>query len=558
MNICSYFRDYLGEHLESSHFVFEPSKNSSHGDLATNAAMVLSKLLKKSPQDLAQHIINILKQHPDIESTESAGPGFINIKLSKSFWYTQLLFILKQGESYGEGALTQNINVEFVSVNPTGPLHAGHARNAVLGDVLASLLQKAGCQVVREYYINDAGGQIKALGKSLLVRYKQALGMPLETFTEDMYGGDYLIPVAQSLVRDHGDQLLQRSDFLEFLQDYGVTAMMNNIREDLKSIGVHMDIFTSEKEILAAQRLDEALELLKARGDIYVGTLTPPKGHVIEDWEERPQTLFRSTTYGDDIDRPFKKSDDSWTYFAGDIGYHYDKIQRGYDVLINVFGADHAGYVVRLSSAVKALGQENFEIKTCQLVNFLENGKPVRMSKRQGAFVTLRDIVKRVGKDAARYMMVSRHHDMGIDFDFEKVVEKTHENPVFYIQYAHARICSVQRHARSLFPDLEDPLSENLELLTSCDELLIIKTMVDWPRQVELAARMREPHRIATYLHHLSGEFHKLWSKGKADLRFIEPQNRALTGARLALLAGIQIVLSSGLKLLGMEAVEEM
>jgi arginyl-tRNA synthetase len=560
MNVCQYFCDFLIQTLDlgliDPRVIFEPTKDKAHGDLATNAAMILAKLYQKSPKDLAQTFSDILKEHDDIEDVFVAGSGFVNLKLKKEFWQRQLSFILKQGVSYGDGIHNETVNIEFVSANPTGPLHTGHARNAVLGDVLAALLEKAGYNVTREYYINDAGGQIQSLTKSLLNRYKEALGLPMEGFDSDMYAGDYLIPVAKRLKEEQGDALLERLDIMHFLQNYVVTAMMNAIEDDLQKLGVVMDIYTSEKEIMGRNLFNETLGALKAGDNIYTGTLAPPKGHDAKDWCERSQTLFKSTLYGDDVDRALKKSDDSWTYFAGDLAYHYDKIKRGYDILINVFGADHIGYIKRLKAGVKALGQAQFEIKTTQLVNFLENGKPFKMSKRAGTFVTLLDVVEKVGKDAARYMMISRHQDVGIDFDFVKIIEKTHENPVFYIQYAHARICSVQRHALEVFGQI--PEEADLSLLDNENELSMIKMMTDWPRQIEVASRSREPHRIAQYVHGLSTEFHKLWSQGRHDLRFIDPKNVALTHARLALLKGVQIVLQSGLNVLGMSAVEEM
>ncbi|MCX7338570.1 MAG: arginine--tRNA ligase [Alphaproteobacteria bacterium] len=551
-------------------FMVEPTRDPVHGDIATNVGMVLAKPLGINPRELAQKIAQKLGALDCVEKTDVAGPGFINLKLTDSFWHDQLWELLDQGLNYGDSTIGQGqkLNVEFVSVNPTGPLHTGHGRNAVLGDAIASLLQKVGYDVFREYYVNDAGGQINALARSVHLRYQEALGHEISpsSFTEGMYGGDYLVPLGKALAEKYGSQWLDcpESEWLEIFRIYSVDAMMKDIRSDLASLGVCMDIYTSERELVKAGLIEETLKILEEQGDVYKGVLTPPKGFVVDDWEERPQTLFRATTYGDDIDRPLCKSDGSWTYFAGDIAYHVDKVRRGFYHMVNVMGADHSGYVKRQLAAVKAAtqGAGNLEIKICQMVNFLDNGVPVRMSKRAGVFITISDVIDRVGKDATRFMMISRHQDMPVDFDFVKVLEESKDNPIFYIQYAHARICSVLRHSKTVFPDLDltDINAAPLKILTDDSELSMIRILADWPRQVELAAQVREPHRVATFLHDVASQFHSLWNKGKDNthLRFIDPSDQEATKARLALITGVKSVIAGGLTLLGIKPVEEM
>lgn len=547
--------------------VVEPTKDTAHGDLATNAAMVLSKVFKTAPKNLALKLIEHLSSDTDLIKLECAGPGFINITLDKKLWLSELSTVLSKNETYGNLSLGKNktINVEFVSANPTGPMHTGHGRNAVLGDVVSSLLQKSGYNVTREYYINDAGGQVKTLAQSVYLRYLTECGeVVADDAYEGKYPGDYLIPVAKDLFAKYGNKFVHAPEdkWLALFQSDSVSAMMVKIRADLKRLGIVMDVYTSEKAIVEENLIEEVLNILTAKGDIYTGVLEKPKRlDDAADWEERPQTLFRATKYGDDFDRALKKSDGSWTYFAGDLAYHLHKHRRNFDHLLNIFGCDHIGYIKRLKSAVSAIsGNANLlEVKASQLVNFLENGTPIRMSKRSGHFITIEDVIERVGKDATRFMMVSRHQDMTIDFDFQKVIEESKDNPMFYIQYAHARIHSVLRHANKRPTD--DALkTADFGHIQDDLELEVLKKVCEYPRQIEIAARCIEPHRICAYLYDLAGLFHSLWNAGKSNnqLRFIDENNEKVTLSRLALISGVATVLSSGLKLLGITPVEEM
>ncbi len=549
-------------------FVVEPPKEDSHGDLATNVAMVLCKPAKQNPRALAEHYVRHFAKHKDVESAEIAGPGFINIRLTPSFWHGQLSTLLKAGEAYGASDIGQgeSVNVEYVSTNPTGPLHIGHCRVAVVGDVLAVLLEKAGYKVTREYYINDAGGQANDLARSTYKRYLQALGRTVEDLGS--YGGDYLIPVGESLAKEAGSKWVDKpeSEWLADIRAYAIEAMMALIKRDLAALNIYQDVFTSELAIVKAGRVEEAIEDLTQKGLIYKGILEQPKGREIEDWEPREQTLFRSSQFGDDVDRAIKKSDGSWTYFAGDMAYHLDKLKRGSPKLINVWGADHGGYVKRLSSAVVALSNGAAEVKCilCQMVRFMVNGQALKMSKRDGNFITVDDAVEKVGLEAMRFLMVSRKNDAFLDFDFEKAVEQSKDNPVFYVQYAYARCHSIKRHILETFPNLNLSLLSlsdiSLEGLESEEFLALIKKLSEWQRIIEMAARTYEPHRITYYLGELAADFHGLWNKGKENfhLRFIDSENQELTQKHFALVAAVATVIGSGLNLLGVKPQEKM
>ena len=550
-----------------SQITVEPPKDSRHGDMATNAAMVLSKSVETKPRELAKIISESLSQNEIVLSVDIAGPGFINISLSEACWHSLLSCVLLNGINFGRSNIgySKKVNVEFVSANPTGPLHVGHTRGAVFGDALASLLSYSGYEVTREYYINDGGAQVDVLARSVFLRYQEAFGKEV-VFEDGTYPGDYLIPIALKLKDKVGDAYLQKSEdkWLPEFRDYAVQAMMDLIKSDLDLLGIEMDTYFSEKSLYDSGQIEAALDRLKNNGLIYKGILEPPKGKKTEDWEPREQTLFKSTLHGDDVDRPVLKSDGTWTYFAPDIAYHFDKITRGFDLLIDIFGADHGGYVKRMKAAVSALssGEVPLDIKLCQLVKLYQNGEPFKMSKRAGNFVMLRDLVEEVGPDVTRFVMLTRKNDAALDFDFQKVLEQSRENPVFYVQYAHARIKSVIRKAEELDIDISDrDLSEtNLTGLTHSSELSLIKKIAEWPRLVEVAARLYEPHRIAFYLFDLSSQLHAHWSKGSdnPDLRFLHNDNLVKTQSKIALARAVSIVISSGLAILGVKPVEKM
>ena len=550
-----------------SNITVEPPKDSRHGDMSTNAAMVLSKSVEVKPRELAQIISEALSPKEIISSVDIAGPGFINITLSNSSWHDLLSAILMSGVNFGKSGMgsSQKVNVEFVSANPTGPLHVGHTRGAVFGDALANLLAYSGYDVTREYYINDGGSQVDVLARSIFLRYQEAFGKEV-VFEEGTYPGDYLIPIAKALKEKVGDLYLNKSEdnWLPELRNFAVEAMMNLIRSDLDLLGIEMDTFFSEKSLYGSGKIEAALARLRDNGLIYKGVLEPPKGKKADDWEPREQTLFKSTEHGDDVDRPVLKSDGSWTYFAPDIAYHFDKISRGFDILIDVFGADHGGYVKRMKAAVSALssGEVPLDIKLCQLVKLYQNGEPFKMSKRAGNFVMLRDLVEQVGPDVTRFVMLTRKNDAALDFDFQKVLEQSRENPVFYVQYAHARIKSVIRKAEALNVDTSDyALSEaNLSSLTHASELSLIKKLAEWPRLVELSARLYEPHRLAFYLFDLSSELHSHWGKGVENphLRFLQSDDMPITKSKIALARAVSIVISSGLAILGVQPAEKM
>ncbi len=548
----------------------EPPRDPSHGDLATNAAMVLAKAAGMAPRAIAEPLAEALRSADAVEAVEVAGPGFINLRLAPDFWRERLAEILLAGTAYGDCDLGQGqkVNVEYVSTNPTGPLTVGHARGAVVGDALASLLAKVGYDVTREYYINDAGAQVDTLARSAYLRYCEALGRDIGEIPEGLYPGDYLKEVGAALAETHGPALLDKpeEDWLADVRGFAIDAMMDLIRRDLAMLGVVQEVFASERALVEAGGVEAVLETLEAQGLIYTGVLEPPKGKRPDDWEPRPQTLFRATSFGDDVDRPLRKSDGSWTYFAGDMAYHLDKFRRGSEVMIDVWGADHGGHIKRMKAAVTALteGRGRLEVLICQLVTLSRGGEPVRMSKRAGTFVTLRAVLEEVGKDVVRFIMLTRKNDAPLDFDLEKVLEQSRDNPVFYVHYAHARARSVLRHAAEACPDVDqDPeaLARGpLHLLTDSDELGLIKSLAGWPRLVESAAEAYEPHRVAFYLYDLASAFHGLWNRGNEDasLRFLLPDQPELTAARLALVQGLAFVVASGLTVFGVESVEEL
>jgi arginyl-tRNA synthetase len=559
-----------------------PTRDPAHGDMATNAAMVCAKAMRQPPRKIAAALVAFLGEAPEVEEVTIAGPGFVNIRIETIALRALLPTILTLGEDYG-GATTgegRRVNVEYVSANPTGPMHIGHCRGAVVGDALANLLAKAGYAVTKEYYINDAGGQVTALAWAAYWRYLQAIGTPLteEEFSDQVpgglqYRGEYLIPVGAALAERHGGALAQPDRgiaapeiWVDLVRDFTIDAMMAAIRADLDLLGVAQDVFSSERALVASGAADATIDRLASAGLIYEGVLEPPKGKTQEDWEPRPQTLFRSTQFGDDVDRPLRKSDGSNTYFANDIGYHADKLDRGFDILIDVLGADHGGYVPRMRAAVEALsgGATRFEAVLCQIVHIMRGGEPVRMSKRAGSFVTLRDLLEEVGRDAVRFTMLTRKADAQMEFDLDQAIAHTRDNPAFYVQYAHARCRSVLRAATEMFgADAVHPETLAAAELDSLDdeaELTLIRRLATWPRTVEAAALAREPHRIAFFLYDLAADFHMLWNRGKDDatLRFLLPDQKAETMARLALVAATATVIRSGLAVMGVTPVEEM
>ena len=547
-----------------SRVVVEPPRDPSHGDLATNAAMVLAKDLGLKPRDLATVIAERLEKDPDVAAVSVAGPGFVNATMSHDFWRRALEAALAAGADYGKPgkARPAKVNVEYVSANPTGPMHVGHCRGAVFGDSLANLLVFAGDEVAREYYINDAGAQVDVLARSAFLRYREALGEDIGAIPEGLYPGDYLKPVGAALVDLHGAALrdLPEAEWLPIVREAAIASMMEMIRDDLASLGIVHDVFFSERTLHGPDGpIVRAVEDLRAQGLVYEGRLPPPKGQLPEDWEDREQTLFRSSEFGDDIDRPLMKSDGSYTYFAADVAYFRSKYQRGFEEMVFVLGADHGGYVKRLEAVGRALsgGAARVTVELCQLVRLFRAGEPVRMSKRAGDFVTLRDVVDEVGRDAVRFMMLFRSNDAVLDFDFAKVTEQSRDNPVFYVQYAHARAQSILRNGREMHGESSEA---DLSLLTDPGEQALIKRIAAWPRAVEQAAAARQPHRIAFFLHDLASEFHAHWNRGKdsPDLRFIMENNALLSHARLALVRAFILVLASGLGILGVAAPDEM
>jgi arginyl-tRNA synthetase len=553
--------------LELSKVTVEPPRDSSHGDIATNAAMVLAKPAQMQPRAIAEKLVPGLKALKHVADVTVAGPGFINLKLKPAIWPELLHALMQQGETFGSSQFGKGakVNVEYVSANPTGPLHVGHCRGAVFGDALAALLKVTGFDVTKEYYINDFGAQVDILARSAYLRYQEALGHDIGEIPSGLYPGDYLVPVGKMLAEKYKDTLLNKpeSEWLEPVRSLAISAMMDLIRDDLASLNIKQDVFFSEKSLHSSGHVDRVTKDLEGRDLIYQGRLDPPKGEVPEDWEDREQTLFRATKFGDDTDRPLKKSDGSYTYFASDVAYSSNKIDRNFAQLIYVLGADHGGYVKRLQAVAAALaGNRKVEVdcKLCQLVKLYRNGEPFRMSKRAGNFVTLRDVVDEVGPDVVRFMMLYRKNEAPLDFDFAKVTEQSKDNPVFYVQYAHARICSVLRNAEAdgIRADGAGPFG--FDQLTDDAELQLIRRIAEYPRLLEAAATAHEPHRVAFYLYELASDFHALWNKGKElpQLRFILPDQPALTVARLAFLRAIRYCLANGLGILGVRPIAEM
>jgi arginyl-tRNA synthetase len=546
--------------LPRAHVTVEPPRDPSHGDLSTNAAMVLAKAARTNPRALAALLAPRLERIEGVEAVEVAGPGFINLRLGAGIWRAELERIAQAGARYGRSDIGggRRVNVEYVSANPTGPMHMGHCRGAVVGDALARLLEEAGFAVTREYYVNDAGSQVDTLARSAHLRYREALGEEIGDIPQGLYPGDYLKPVGALLAAEYGSEMVGRpeADWLAPFKQKTVAAMMDLIRHDLALLGVHHDLFSSEAEVVASGAADRALQALRDKGLVYEGVLDPPKGKPVEDWEPVELTLFRSTEFGDDSDRPMKKSDGSWTYFGVDTAYHLQKLERS-DELINIWGADHSGTVKRTQAAVAALaGRDVLDVKLVQMVQLLRAGEPVKMSKRAGNFVTLADVVREVGKDVVRFMMLTKRADTPLDFDFAKVVEASKDNPVFYVQYAHARIASLHRKAAEAGLAVE---GADLLLLDS-EELGLVRLASHYPRVVEQAALAHEPHRIAFYLYELAAAFHALWNRGNDDpsRRFLIEGEPELSRARLALAGAIGQILRNGLALMGVEAAEEM
>jgi len=583
MNLYQHFRDVvvrivngladegsLPAGINTARVSVEPPREALHGDITTNAAMVLAKAAGMPPRELAEMLTDRLSGVEWISDTDIAGPGFVNMRLMPEFWHGCLKEILLAGTAYGDSSLGggKQVNVEFVSANPTGPLHVAHARGAVVGDALAALLEKAGFEVTREYYINDAGAQVDTLARSAYLRYREAMGEDIGVIPEGLYPGDYLISVGEALAQKMGDKWLDADEdiWLGKIRTLAISMMMDTVREDLDSLGIHFDVFASENSLVETGAVDKVLSHLDQMGLIYTGVLEPPKGKTPDDWEPREQTLFKASQFGDEVDRAVKKSDGSWTYFATDMAYHQDKYRRGFKTMVNVWGADHGGYGKRMNAAVQAVtgGDGVLDVKICQMVHLKKDGEAFRMSKRAGTFVTLSDLISEVGRDVVRFMMLTRKNDSQMEFDLDKALEQSRDNPVFYVHYAHARCRSVLRNATEQWGGnwvTPEALAEaDLNLLADQAELDVIKVMASWPRLVESAAEAHEPHRVAYYLNDLATGFHALWNKGNDDasLRFIVTENEPLTQARLALIQGVATVIASGLRVMGVAPVEEL
>ncbi|WP_294928320.1 arginine--tRNA ligase [uncultured Paracoccus sp.] len=557
----------LPEGLDTGAVTVEPPRDPAHGDMATNAAMVLAKPARRKPREIAEALAARLQGDDRITSAEVAGPGFLNLRIAADEWRKVLRVALESGADFGRSDMGQGrkVNVEFVSANPTGPMHVGHTRGAVFGDALAALLDFAGHDVTREYYINDGGAQVDVLARSAYERYREANGLE-PAISEGLYPGDYLIPVGQKLKEQYGDSLIDRpeAEWLPQIREFATAEMMAMIRGDLAMLGVSMDVYSSEKALYGTGRIESAIDRLRAQGLIYEGVLEPPKGKILDDWEPREQTLFRSTRFGDDVDRAIRKSDGQWTYFAPDIAYHWDKIERGFDLLIDVLGADHGGYVKRMQAVVKALsdGRVALDVKLIQLVRLFRNGEPFKMSKRAGTFVTLRDVVEQAGRDVTRFHLLTRKNDAALDFDFARVLEQSKENPVWYVQYASARVNSVLRRAAELGADVSDTALADAELgrLSHPAEIELMRKVAEWPRIVEIAARANEPHRIAFFLYDIASELHSLWNRGNDEmsLRFVQENDLDETAAKIALARAVGVVISAGLGILGVIPATEM
>ena len=583
MNAFSYLRDVVDEEIKTlcnagalpagldlEAVSVEPPREAAHGDAACNAALVLARQAGRKPREIAELLAERLRARAEIRAVEVAGPGFVNLWLTDEFWRVRLAELLATGPGYGAADIGQGrpVNVEYVSTNPTGPLHVGHARGAVVGDALANLLAHMGFAVTREYYVNDAGAQVDTLARSVHARYREACGEGIGAIPEGLYPGDYLVPVGEALLARDGRRWLDEPEsiWLPEVRRFATDAMMDLVRADLDALGVRHDLFRSERALVEEGRVDDAYAALEAAGLIYRGVLEPPKGKRDEDWEPREQSLFRATAFGDDSDRPLRKSDGSWTYFATDIAYHRDKVERGFSDLIDVWGADHGGYVKRMKAAVSALSGDgaSLDVKICQMVKLLDGGEQVAMSKRAGRFVTLREVVDEVGRDVVRFIMLTRRNDAPLEFDLRRVTEQSKDNPVFYVQYAHARACSVLRRGTEVVPEAElTPAAlagADLASLDDAAEIDLIRRLCQWPRVLAGAALAHEPHRIAFHLQELAGAFHLLWTRGKDDarLRFVDAERPAETRARLALIGAVKIVIAEGLALFGVEPVQEM
>ena len=545
----------------------EPPKEEKYGDVSSNIALLCSKSLNMNPRDLAESIGLLLKKNDYIDEVKIAGPGFINLTLNKSIFYECCKNVLEFKSKYGSSSYgkSNKVNIEYVSANPTGPMHIGHARGAVFGDSLANLLQYVGYNVTREYYINDSGQQIINLAKSVYLRYVEILTNKGALFEEDLYPGEYLIPVAEKIIDQHGDKFIDSNekDWLAIFKDYATHEMMEIIKKDLSSVNIHHDNFVSEEFLKSNGLIDKVVKILDEKDVIYEGVLDPPKGQQNENWESRPQLLFKSTLYGDDLDRPLKKADNTWTYFAADAAYHFDKYNRNYSSIINVWGADHGGYIKRIEGIIKSISDSKliFNVKLCQLVNLNKDGKPVKMSKRAGNFITMKSVVESVGSDVLRFIMLTRKNDAPLDFDLVKVKEQSKDNPVYYVQYANIRINSLYKKAKDQGINLDKDASNiKFELLTNALEINIIKLIAKWPRQVEAAAKANEPHRITFYLNDLASAFHSSWSLGNdnPELRYISDSNKELSIARLSLAKIVKIILSSGLSIIGVKPADKL